>query len=724
MLVSAQRVVLVLLAVPCFAPLGVLAAGVEVLFDRHDRTKTIFPSDQFTKLDFTQNTFRRVKLAKPADCTSTPVLALQCQDIDVLNTLDGFNIQPRISIPFSGAIDVSSVNSDSVYLVSLGSTRGWGSFGDKVGINQVVWDPLTNTLHVEADELLEQHTRYAVVVTSRVRDASGNPVQARRGHRHADDDDDDDKIEKSARRHGVRIVGASVFTTQSITSTLEKIHARINATTPARARFNLGLGGERTVFPLGALTSVVFNRQNSTVAPLTPGDMPIQALRALDPPGSTAPVVVGTLAFGSYLSPDYLCSGPPGPCPALAEFIPPLGTRSGVPSAEDLRAVYFNLILPAGTRPAAGWPVAIYGHGFTDNRNNSTFAVAASMAAQGIATIAINVVGHGGGAGGTITVNRGGGAAPVTLPAGGRGVDQNGDTAISSTEGSSAGAPRILIGSSDALRQTTIDLMQLVRVIQAGMDVDGDGAPDLNAGRIYYFGQSFGGIYGTIFLGVERDVRVGVPNVAGGAIIEIVRLSPVFRPLYVQAAAGRGLANAPSPIFVNENLPLRDLPPVTNNVPGAMALQDFTDQSEWASQPGNPVAYAPYLRKSPLNGNPVKSVIFQVAKGDQTVPNPTATAIIRAGDLQDRATYYRNDIAFAASGAVPKNPHTFLTNIGGTPVAAAIAFKAQTQIATFFATDGALTIDPDSAPPALPGFPPVFETPIVPPLPEELNFLP
>ena len=75
---------------------------------------------------------------------------------------------------------------------------------------------------------------------------------------------------------------------------------------------------------------------------------------------------------------------------------------------------------------------------------------------------------------------------------------------------------------------------------------------------------------------------------------------------------------------------------------------------------------------------------------------------------------------------MPRNPHTFLTNIARrSPVAAAIAFKAQTQIATFFATDGALTIDPDDAPPALPaGFPPVFETPIMPPLPETLNFIP
>jgi hypothetical protein len=98
------------------------------------------------------------------------------------------------------------------------------------------------------------------------------------------------------------------------------------------------------------------------------------------------------------------------------------------------------------------------------------------------------------------------------------------------------------------------------------------------------------------------------------------------------------------------------------------------------------------------------------------VPNPTATALVRAGDLADRATYYRNDLAFALGSGVT-NPHTFLTNIGVPSIAALHALQAQAQIAVFFDSDGAHTIDPDDANP-------IFETPIVPPLPETLNFIP
>jgi hypothetical protein len=180
------------------------------------------------------------------------------------------------------------------------------------------------------------------------------------------------------------------------------------------------------------------------------------------------------------------------------------------------------------------------------------------------------------------------------------------------------------------------------------------------------------------------------------------------------------LLNAPPvtpPLFgFNENLPLRNQPPVINNVPGAIAIQEFLDRLQWVEQPGDSVAHAPHIRKRPLSGVAAKPIIVQIAKGDGTVPNPTNTALIRAGDLSDRTTYFRNDLAFAANSAIPKNPHTFLTNLM-IPASAPLALATQGQIATFLASDGTLTIDPDGADP-------LFETPIIGPLPETLNLLP
>jgi hypothetical protein len=100
-----------------------------------------------------------------------------------------------------------------------------------------------------------------------------------------------------------------------------------------------------------------------------------------------------------------------------------------VPEVKGVNEIYFNLFLPSGLKPPGGWPVAIFGHGHGRNKNDPLFGVAATMADKGIATIAINAVGHGFGPFGTLTVRETVGEL-VTLSAGGRGIDQNGDGAI------------------------------------------------------------------------------------------------------------------------------------------------------------------------------------------------------------------------------------------------------------------------------------------------------
>jgi hypothetical protein len=688
-MLSPRRVLFLALFVSLVLP-ALAQAGVQPAYDLSTPDEGPFPNDHWTAVDWSQPTGLRVDLPKP-DCAVRPS---DCADIDVLNTLDGFNVQPRISIPFTGAIDPSSVSSSSIFLIRIPDHA-------ITGINQIVWEPAANTLHVESDQLLRQDTTYILVVTKHVRDTNGEPIEAApfRSDLHHNMSELVHGLPDKLRLSDVAV--ASVFTTQSVTLLLEQVRHQIKASTLAAVDFVLGAGGVRTVFPLASIDSILFSRQTST----TPAFQ-------VSPTGtaflSLYPGSVGTVAFGSYDSPDY---------ETPSKVIPPTGSTA--PSFQGTNRLYFNLFLPAGTAPAAGWPVAIFGHGFGDNKNSSPFVVASSLARRGIATIAINVVGHGGGALGTLIVNRTAGT-PVVLPAGGRGIDQDGNTTIDSTEGVNAVAPHTLISNRDGLRQTVIDLMQLVREIEVGMDIDGDGGRDLDPARISYVGQSFGGIYGTKFLAVEPNVRLGVPNVPGGPIIEIARLSPAFRGLVTLSLLNRTptLINLPGFAF-NENMPLRNLPPVIDTVPGASAIQRLIEWSEWATQAGNPAAYAVHLRSRPLAGVPAKTIILQYARGDQTVPNPTTSAIIRAGSLQDRTTVFRNDLAFAADPTFPKNPHTFLTRLPGLapPGAAAVAIAAQDQIALFFSSDGATVIDPDGAGP-------LFETPLSVPPWEDLAYIP
>ena len=705
-----------LAAVPVFAA----AAGVSVRLDFSDPSTSPFPSDRYTQVDWTQNTFKRVQLPTP-DCA---VRVSDCADIAVINTLDGFNTQPRITVPFTGDIDITSVSSDTVYLVNLGDTLSGLGFGHKVGINQIQWDAAAKTLVVESDELLAEHSRYVLVVTDGVRDASGDPIELGRFGRFTaapgiDEWRDHELMayrkslldaQYAARSQRQRIAALSVFTTQSVTGDLEKIQRQIKRSTPAPVDFMIGNGGSvRAVFPVAGLAGIQWAQQTGTAPSFTTSFVPTTALNVV-------PGAVGRVAFGKFRSPDY---------ENAARFIPPTGSLTGQPAPQGSNELVFELFLPSGPRPAGGWPVAIFGHGFTDSLYGAPWTVASVFASRGIATIAISVVGHGGGALGTLNVLPTAGA-PVVVPSGGRGFDQDGNGTIDSTEGVGTVGAQTIISSRDGLRQTVVDLLQLVRQIQVGVDVDGDGSTDLDANRIYYAGQSFGGIYGTIFLGVASDVKAGVPNVPGGSVTEVARLGS-FRFLTALALATRQpqllnlppTPNVPVPFNLNfnENIPLRNQPPSINTVPGASAIQLVAEHLEWVTQAGNPVSYAALIRKQPLRGNAAKPVIVQFAKGDMTVPNPTTTAILRAGDLADRALFYRNDLSFAATGgAVPKNPHTFLTNIGGA-AAAPYAVAAQTQIAIFFASGGTTVIDPDGAGP-------IFEMPIVPPLPETLNFLP
>ena len=688
--------------------------GTQARFDLSTPQGAPFPSDQFTLAEPSHITGLKVNLPLP-DCDARPS---DCADLRVVNELDGFNIQPRLSIPFDGPIDPTTVTSSAVFLLKLPG-------GAVVGINQVIYDPATKMAYAESDELLEQHTRYALIVTARVRDGSGQPVLASEEFRHFRQLADDgyraalEEAIRAAVRSGVAeadIVAASVFTTQSVTSVLEKIRDQLDASTPGPASFQLGPQGYRTVFQLDRIKGITWNRQTGDNPPkFTPSAVGVSLLDAY------SPGAVGRIAFGKYSSPDYMVH--PG------EYIPAIGTLTGMPQVQGTNDVYFNLFLPSSARPPAGWPVVIWGHGGTASKDDNVYNIAASLAGQGLATIAISAVGRGGGPQGTLRVDLATGES-VTLPSGGRGFDQNGDGLIDTQEGATALPPRDISGQSDANRQTVVDWMQLVRVITAGMDVDGNGVPDLDPARIYYFGGSFGGGLGPQLLALEPRVRVGVfsyPDASAGRI-DIIRLRPAERGSLTGAAlAARtpslinpgGLTSldgvAVDPPFFNENIPLRDQPTVINDVAGALEIQEVFDRAGWASRASDPAAYAPYLRKNPLPYLSPKSVLIQIAKGDQTEINPRDSAIIRAGDLADRTTFFRNDLAYLEDPAVPKNPHGFLNRFTSPGITGAVARGGQTQAATFLASDGVTIIWPEPRR--------FFEVPIVPPLPESLGFI-
>ena len=393
-------------------------------------------------------------------------LPVRLPDIDVLNTLDGFNLQPRLSIPFTGAIDPASATSANVFLVRLPD-------GAVTGINQVVWDPRRGR-STRSPTSCSTSTR-ATCSSSRTACATppatrSRPARFLRDLNYGQTKDRADKAYRKELHRGARasrcppasasdVAAASLFTTQSATTLLEQVRAR------SRRRRRLRRAS-RSARPASGRCSRDRASARSCSRARTRGAAARPRTSAADLRRCSASS--GSSARSPSAPTRRRTTRPPAKRSRRSARPPasrPCGARTASTSSCSSRR-------PA---PAGGWPVAIFGHGFGDNKNSSPLVVAASMAQAGIATIAINVVGHGGGALGTLTVNRTAGA-PVTLPAGGRGIDQDGNGTIDSTEGVNAVAPQTLVGSRDGLRQTVIDLMQLVRELEAGMDVDGDGA--------------------------------------------------------------------------------------------------------------------------------------------------------------------------------------------------------------------------------------------------------
>jgi hypothetical protein len=575
------------------------------------RVLEAFPSNASTVPDPAQATGRRVALPRP-DCAARPT---DCQVTDLLNQLDGFDLDPRLAVRFDRPVDPSAVASATT--VTGGGTR--------TGVDRLVYDAATHTVYAHPARQLAPATTYRL----RVRGLPG---------------------------------ATSTFTTLSATHGLQTIRRQLDrglahtlAGIPATAR---GLRVEHVAPVQG--TTITYTADRGTELSTSP-------VPGLPTAGA------GAYVFGSYLAPSWLTAD---------RLIPQTPTRGPGPYVRGQARLPFALVVPAGPAPRGGWPVAVFGHGFT-GLVADVFRAAGTNASHGIATLATDAVGHGSGPRSTWTVTTGG--VPITVPAYGRGIDLDGDGVIGPFEGLSTRAgPYAAVNFRDGLRQTVADLMTLVRATGRGVDLDRDGSTDLRRTAVSYYGQSLGGIYGTMLGGTDPRVPVTALNVSGGPVSEIARLSPELRPLITQSLArsvppllNGGVAN------FTESMPLRGDPPVTNLAPGALAIQDFLARTDWLDRSGSPEAFAPLLRG--------KRVLFQNAVGDQTVPNPTTYTLLAAGGLFGRESLYRNELTPQRD----RNPHSFLFD----PRFEAGAIPGQRQIAEFLASRGTVVRDPDGAGP-------------------------
>jgi hypothetical protein len=137
----------------------------------------------------------------------------------------------------------------------------------------------------------------------------------------------------------------------------------------------------------------------------------------------------------------------------------------------------------------------------------------------------------------------------------------------------------------------------------------------------------------------------------------------------------------------NDNYVERDLPVRVNDIPGAVELQNFFETGEWLTVYADPTAWAPHYRASPLPGIPSRQVLFQQAWGDQTIPNPTSTALVRAAQMPEMVRYYRHDVARSIFPFFQADPDFYLAYLT-TDQETSVAISADNMIGGFFASGG------------------------------------
>jgi hypothetical protein len=679
------------------AALTLSAANTTVRFEPANPDVGPFPSDALTVADNAQKTGKRVNMPLP-DCTKA---ASTCAELGVINQLDGFNPQPRIRVTFSGPINPDTLRG-GIWIIALDNLTneefGITQFGEPLAINQVIYDPETNSVFAKPDYFLDQHRRYAIVVSNAVYDKAGDPVTASPAYAACANATSADcaAVAEVARvateMFGPRkIVASTIFTTMSATAWMENARAKLQTTSTGFAR--------GTSFRLSDAKSVVWRQQTGT-NPVSYTDVPLP---------TSLIVGVSTMAFNSFQSTRYLND---------SMVIPqtPTGQDVARPATEQIT---FDAFLPVTPKPAAGYPVVIFGHGITSNFLESPAAAASTMAAAGLAVVGINAVGHGFGPQSKLVLtDQSGNTREIPVP--GRGVATTPLGSISAGEGCIVLLP-VPYAIRDCLRQTAVDLAQLTRVIRSGVDLDGDGTVDLDPSRIYYIGQSLGSLYGTLFNAIEPSVSAATLNVGGGSVADVVRWGPGFHSLAVAYLGLRQPSLLNKGADYDENYVLRYQPVKVNDVTGAIPIQEVFERISWIDANGDPLSFAPHLSSSTLPGVPIKRVLFQYGIGDQTVPNPAQTALVRAANMRETTWIYRHDLAYAAISTLPRNPHTYLLNVL-TPAGLPIALAAQGQAAAFFSSYGTVIVDPNTLLPSALGQLKLFEAPSF--LTEGLNFIP
>ncbi len=354
------------------------------------------------------------------------------------------------------------------------------------------------------------------------------------------------------------------------------------------------------------------------------------------------------------------------------------------PVVTDMQTVPLLMTVPnqasGHTKPAAGWPVVIFGHGLGGSRAHM-LAVADAAAAVGYVVIAIDFPLHGivpalDPALAPLYI----GNTPFAAVANERTFDIDiidnatgapGPDGITDPSGTHTINLGSMLTSRDNSRQGQADLSVLAVTIPS-ISYDGDLLPDLDGSTIQYAALSMGSIQGTPFVAVEPTVTNAFLSVPMGGLARGLEASATFGP-----AIRAGLAA------------------LAGLLPGTADYELFFTVFQTVLDSADPINWSAEAAR-------YNNIVLHEVIGDLVLPNFVPTAplsgtepMIRAMGLKAYSSTQFDPGGLKVVGRfVPPASHGSILSPATSPAATA---EMQKQMASFFVTLGTTVVVEDAS---------------------------
>jgi hypothetical protein len=574
-----------------------------------------WPNDYFTTADPTTPTHRRVNV----DITSTPRnKANKPIDPADLNRNDGWSPGAPIVTKVPG-LDTPQAFAATGAVPITDMARTYDDRQPVVLINaktlarQLIWaeidsnpqDPANRTLIIHPGVNLDEQTRY-IVALRRLRDSAGHLIPANDAFRtYRDALPSSDPAVEGRRAHF-----EGMFTALAAAGI---------------GRDDLYRAWDFTVASTKSLSERQLSIRDDAYRQLGDTNLTDLKVQGTAPSYSITKVQDFTPAQndkiarrieGTYTVPCYL--NLPG-CPSGSRFVYPPGSTTGppMPIPGNTMTSHFTCNIPHVAMSGGGARPTLYGHGLFGSRNEVNQGQSQSMGQEhNMLYCATDWVGMA--------------CADVNVPS-----NQNSlvDLAATIAGGQTPNSPNCDIPNAlaaendlsnfpslvDRVEQSFVNFMYLGRLLihPDGFSHDpsfqSNGHSVIDTRRLFYDGNSQGGIFGGSLIALEPDLDRGALGVLGMNYAVLLQRSSDF-----------GTGTPPSPTPTNPTHGLQYAYPLYQAYPNELERQLILSlmQNEWDHSDPNGVAA--HMTTRPLPNTPAHHVLLMAALGDHQVSNYTA----------------------------------------------------------------------------------------------------